>query len=250
MEVAAIVAAAGLGTRLGKGSKALVQLNGRTTLARAVELFLGLDEVARIVVVAPPARLAAAEAEVAVLRPRKPVEVCPGGDTRQQSVRAGLTRLSGADFVLVHDAARPLASAALCRRVLRAAIESGAAFPGLVPRDAVKRVEGTRLLESLDRNRIVLAQTPQGFAYGLLLKAHLEAHETGLEGDDDAQLVAAAGHSVTVVEGEPANLKLTTAEDFEVLEALLREHEAAASEEASRGKGFARPVQGGVLPPR
>ena len=229
MEIVAIVAAAGLGTRLGKGSKALVQLNGRTTLARAVELFLALDEVTRIVVVAPPARLAAAEAEVALLRPRKPVDVCPGGDSRQQSVRVGLSHLTGADYVLVHDAARPLATAALCRRVLRAAIESGAAFPGLPPRDAVKRVEGQRLVESLDRSRIVLAQTPQAFAYGLLLKAHFEAHETGLEGDDDAQLVAAAGHLVTVVEGEPANLKLTTAEDFEVLEALLREHEPAAT---------------------
>jgi 2-C-methyl-D-erythritol 4-phosphate cytidylyltransferase len=249
MQVAAIVAAAGLGTRLGRGSKALVQLNGRTTLVRAVELFLGLDEVTRIIVVAPPARLAAAAAEVALLRPRKPVEVCPGGESRQDSVRAGLSRLAGVDYVLVHDAARPLATAALCRRVLRAAIETGAAFPGLPPRDAVKRVEGHRLLESLDRSRIVLAQTPQAFAYGLLLKAHLDAHETGLTGDDDAQLVAAAGHPVTVVEGEPANLKLTTAGDFDVLEALLREHEAV-SEGASREKGSARPAQGGVLPPR
>ncbi len=226
MEVIAIVAAAGLGTRLGRGSKALVQLNGRTLLARAVELFLTLDEVTRIVVVGPPERLEAADAEVRALLPRKPVEVCPGGESRQQSVRAGLLRLAGADYVLVHDAARPLATGALCRRVLAAALESGAAFPGLPPRDAVKRVEGQRLVESLDRTRIVLAQTPQAFAYQLLLKAHLEAHETGLAGDDDAQLVAATGHPVTVVAGEATNLKLTTAEDVEVLEALLREEEA------------------------
>jgi 2-C-methyl-D-erythritol 4-phosphate cytidylyltransferase len=228
LEIAAIVAAAGLGTRLGLGSKALVQINGRTTLARAVELFLNLDEVTRIVVVGPPARLDSATAEVASLNPRKPVAVCPGGDSRQQSVRAGLMSLDGADYVLIHDAARPLATPALCRRVLAAAIESGAAFPGLPPRDAVKRVEGSRLVESLDRSRIVLAQTPQAFRYQLLLKAHFEAHETGLVGDDDAQLVAAAGHLVTVVEGEPTNLKLTTAEDLEVLEAVLREHEAAS----------------------
>jgi len=228
LEIAAIVAAAGLGTRLGLGSKALVQLNGRTTLARAVELFLNLDEVTRIVVVGPPARLDSASAEVAALKPRKPVAVCAGGDSRQQSVRAGLLALAGADYVLVHDAARPLASAALCRRVLAAAIETGAAFPGLPPRDAVKRVEGSRLVESLDRSRIVLAQTPQAFSYQLLLKAHFEAHETGLVGDDDAQLVAAAGHPVAVVEGEPTNLKLTTAEDLEVLEAVLREQEAAS----------------------
>jgi len=226
MEVVAIVAAAGLGTRLGRGSKALVQLNGRTLLARAVELFLALDEVTRIVVVGPPERLEAAGAEGKALLPRKSVDVCPGGESRQQSVRAGLLRLAGADYVLVHDAARPLATGALCRRVLAAALESGAAFPGLPPRDAVKRVEGQRLVESLDRTRIVLAQTPQAFAYQLLLKAHLEAHETGLAGDDDAQLVAATGHPVTVVAGEATNLKLTTAEDVEVLEALLREQEA------------------------
>ncbi len=226
MEVVAIVAAAGLGIRLGRGSKALVQLNGRTLLARAVELFLTLDEVTRIVVVGPPERLEVADAEVRALLPRKPVEVCSGGESRQQSVRAGLLRLAGADYVLVHDAARPLATGALCRRVLAAALESGAAFPGLPPRDAVKRVEGPRLVESLDRTRIVLAQTPQAFAYQLLLKAHREAHETGLAGDDDAQLVAATGHPVTVVAGEATNLKLTTAEDVEVLEALLREQEA------------------------
>ena len=105
-------------------------------------------------------------------------------------------------------------------------------------------------MESLDRNRIVLAQTPQAFAYGLLLKAHLEAHETGLVGDDDAQLVAAAGHPVTVVEGEPANLKLTTAEDYEVLEALLREHETAPTRGGEPGEGLRPAGSGGVLPPR
>ena len=143
------------------------------------------------------------------------------------AVRMGLAALGGCDFVLIHDAARPLATAALVRRVLAAAMESGAAFPAIAPRDAVKRVEGNRLAESLDRSRIVLAQTPQAFAYGLLARAHREAADAGLVGDDDAQLVAATGHLVTVVPGEPANLKLTTPEDLEVVEALIREHETA-----------------------
>ncbi|HYM67261.1 MAG TPA: 2-C-methyl-D-erythritol 4-phosphate cytidylyltransferase [Patescibacteria group bacterium] len=224
----AIVAAAGTGSRLGRGSKALVRLNGRTTLARVLELFLGLDEVGKIVVVGPPSRLESAEREVAALRPRKPVIVRAGGESRQASVRAGLTALGDCDFVLVHDAARPLATAALVRRVLAAAIESGAAFPALAPRDAVKRVEGNRLVESLDRSRIVLAQTPQAFAHEVLARAHREAADAGLVGDDDAQLVAATGHAVTVVQGEPANIKLTTPEDFDVVEALIREHEAPA----------------------
>ena len=225
--VGAIVAAAGLGTRLGLGSKALVRLNGRTTVARAVELFLGIDEVDRIVVVGPPSRLETAEQEVAALRPSKPVTVRAGGESRQASVRAGVGALGDCDFVLVHDAARPLATAPLVRRVLAAARESGAAFPAKPPRDAVKRVEANRLVESLDRSRVVLAQTPQCFAYALLARAHREAADAGLVGDDDAQLVAATGHDVTVVEGEQANIKLTTPEDFAVVVALLKEQEAA-----------------------
>jgi 2-C-methyl-D-erythritol 4-phosphate cytidylyltransferase len=221
MEVGAIVAAAGTGTRLGRGSKALVEINGRTTLARVVELFLGMDEIDRIVVVGPLAKLDAVQREVEALEAVKPVLVCPGGETRQQSVRAGLQALAGCEYVLVHDAARPLASPALVRRVLEAAKQTGAAIPGLRPRDAVKRVEGGRIVESLDRSRLVLAQTPQAFSYQLLERAHFQAVDAGVVGDDDAQLVAAAGHAVSVVPGEPANLKLTTPEDLELLEALL-----------------------------
>jgi len=206
-----------------------VRLNGRTALARVLELFLALDEVQKVVVVGPPSRLESAEREVAALHPRKPVIVRAGGESRQASVRAGLIALGDCDFVLVHDAARPLATAALVRRVLAAAMESGAALPAIAPRDAVKRVEGNRMVESLDRTRIVLAQTPQAFSHELLARAHREAADAGLVGDDDAQLVAATGHEVTVVQGEPANIKLTTPEDFDVVEALIREHEAPAS---------------------
>lgn len=234
MEVGVIIAAAGSGTRLGMGSKALVQLNGRTMLARAVELFSSLEEVGRIVVVAPPTRLELARCEVEAVLPRgsqaaegrKPVIVCAGGDTRQHSVRAGLRALGQCDYVLVHDAARPLTSVELVRRVLEAAVRTGAAIPGLPPRDAVARVEGARLAESLERSRIMLVQTPQGFRYQLLERAHFEAADAGLVGDDDAQLVAATGHEVAIVEGDPANIKLTTIKDFELLQALLREQEA------------------------
>jgi 2-C-methyl-D-erythritol 4-phosphate cytidylyltransferase len=227
--IGAVIAAAGAGTRLGLGSKALVPLHGRTTLSRALDLFLSVDAIETVVVAAPPSRLERVEAEVAGLLPAKPVRVCGGGESRQQSVRAALAHLEGCSHVVVHDAARPLASPALLRRVLDAAFESGAAIPAVPPRDAVKRVEGGRVIESLDRSRIVLAQTPQAFAYPLLLKAHFEAADAGLVGDDDSQLVAAMGHAVTVVQGEPTNIKLTTAEDLEVLEALIREHEAARS---------------------
>jgi 2-C-methyl-D-erythritol 4-phosphate cytidylyltransferase len=226
VEVCAIVAAAGAGTRLGMGSKALLSLNGKTLVARAVELFDALEEIGRIVVVAPAGREELVRRQLEALAPTKPVLVCPGGDTRQQSVRAGLAALGSCDYVLIHDAARPLASPALVRRVLAAAMESGAAIPGLPPRDAVKRVEGGRLVESMDRSRLVLVQTPQGFQFQLLERAHFEAADAGLSGDDDGQLVAAAGHPVAVVEGEPTNIKLTTEEDLQLLDAILRRQEA------------------------
>lgn len=228
-----IVAAAGIGSRLGMGSKALVHLNGRTTLARAVETFLSMPEIDGIVVVGDPAQLERTRAEVAGLPEAKPVRVCPGGTTRQQSVHTGLVALgrtfegAAPDFVLVHDAARPLASPELVRRVLGEAVRTGAAFPGVPPRDAVKRVEGHRLVESLDRSQLLLAQTPQAFAYELLVRAHFQAADAGLVGDDDAQLVAAAGHPVSAVEGEVTNVKLTTPKDLELLEALIREQEAS-----------------------
>jgi 2-C-methyl-D-erythritol 4-phosphate cytidylyltransferase len=233
VEVCAIIAAAGSGTRLGMGSKALLSLNGKTLLARAVELFDALDEIGRIVVVAPPGREEFVRRQVEALRPSKPVLVCPGGETRQQSVRAGLAALGSCDYVLVHDAARPLASPALVRRVLAAAVESGAAIPGVAPRDAVKRVEGGRLVESMDRSRLVLAQTPQGFRFHLFERAHFEAADAGLTGDDDGQLVAAVGHPVAVVEGEPTNIKLTVEEDLQLLEAILRRQEAGEESAAA-----------------
>jgi 2-C-methyl-D-erythritol 4-phosphate cytidylyltransferase len=239
LEVCAIVAAAGSGTRLGMGSKALLKVNGKTLIARAVELFSGLEEIGRVVLVAPPGRLEQTRREVGALASPKPVLVCPGGETRQQSVRAGLAELGACDYVLVHDAARPLATADLVRRVLSAAIERGAAIPGLPPRDAVKRVEGGRLVESMDRSRLVLAQTPQGFRYQLFERAHFEAADAGLTGDDDSQLVAAAGYPVAVVAGEPTNIKLTTPEDLQVLEAILQQLEAVDP----AGAGGGRPSQ-------
>jgi 2-C-methyl-D-erythritol 4-phosphate cytidylyltransferase len=226
VQVGAIVAAAGPGTRLGGRTKALVPLHGRTALSRVLEVLLSLDEIDRVVVAAPPTSLELVRREVATLKPWKPIQVCAGGETRQQSVRAGLAALGGCDYVLVHDAARPLASAALFRRVLAAAESAAAAIPALPPRDAVKRVEGGRMVESLERSRLVLAQTPQAFAYQLLERAHFEAADAGLQGDDDAQLVSATGHTVVVVEGEPANIKLTTADDLEMLEALLGDRES------------------------
>jgi 2-C-methyl-D-erythritol 4-phosphate cytidylyltransferase len=114
--------------------------------------------------------------------------------------------------------------------VLAATIEWGAAIPGLPPLDAVKRIDKAEVVESLDRRALVLAQTPQGFRREILEQAHFQASDAGLVGDDDAQLVAAAGYSVVVVEGERRNLKLTRPEDLEIIEAILGMRQARATE--------------------
>ncbi len=224
-----MIAAAGLGVRLGRGCKALVRLNGRTLLARALTLFLSMDEITRVVVVGPPGDLDPIRAEVQAAAAGRHVIVCPGGQTRQESVRAGLERMVGTHYVLIHDVARPLASPALCRRVLAGAIQSGASLPGIPPQDAVRRVAGNLLAESLDRSRLVLAQTPQAFDYRLIMKAHQAAHRAGTVADDDAELVMGAEQPVLVVEGETSNLKLTTDSDLVLLDALLRRREAVLS---------------------
>ena len=147
-----------------------------------------------------------------------------GGATRQSSVRAGLEALAPRkpDIVLVHDAARPFASAALVSRAIAAAERSGAAIPALPVTDTVKTVDASGLVDkTLDRNTLRLVQTPQSFAFPALLAAHRRAAEVGREDfTDDAALAEWAGLKVSVFAGEPGNIKITEEGDFARAEAM------------------------------
>ena len=148
--------------------------------------------------------------------------VVSGGATRADSVRCGLAAVpAGADVVVVHDAARPLASADLFGAVVAAVTEGGAdgAVPGVPVRDTIKIVdESGRVTNTLDRATLVAVQTPQAFRAGVLRRAHREG-PTGAT--DDAMLVEAVGGTVRVVPGEPGNLKITDPGDLPVAERLL-----------------------------
>jgi 2-C-methyl-D-erythritol 4-phosphate cytidylyltransferase/2-C-methyl-D-erythritol 2,4-cyclodiphosphate synthase len=148
----------------------------------------------------------------------------PGGATRQDSVRAGLEALEplAPDIVLIHDAARPFASTALIGRAIDATRRSGAAIPGIPVADTVKGVDrDDRVIETLDRSRLRLIQTPQGFAFAPLLAAHRRALSEGrTDFTDDAALAEWAGMRVTVFAGEPGNIKMTNPEDFAQLDAM------------------------------
>lgn len=213
--VAAVVAAAGSGVRLGGSTpKALRLLGDQPLLVRAVAALRagGVDEV---VVVAPEAYLH----QVGGLVPG--CLVLRGGATRQQSVLNGLTALSSeAEIVLVHDAARALAPASLVARVI-AAVESGhdAVIPGLGVTDTIKTVDGLSVVVgTVDRRTLRAIQTPQGFRRALLEQAHAGGPS---EATDDAALVEQLGKSVYVVDGDRLALKITTPEDLVIAAALL-----------------------------
>lgn len=212
--VGLVVPAAGGGTRIGRGDKAFLELAGAPLVVHTLRRFLPLREIGPIVVVAPPERVPAMTEVVLPLDVGGRISVCAGGPTRRDSVRLGLAALPRVEQVLVHDAARPLVSAELIRRVLAAVAETGAALPGVSPRDAVRQVADGQLAGPLDRRGLILAQTPQGFRRVLLEEAHAKALAAGLEADDDAQLVWALGHPVAVVPGEESNLKVTLDSDL------------------------------------
>jgi 2-C-methyl-D-erythritol 4-phosphate cytidylyltransferase len=203
----AIVVAAGGGSRFG-GAKQFARVGNVSVL----DLSVGVARAAcdGVVVVLPAGRE----------WPAPPgVLLATGGATRSASVRAGLACLpDDADVVVVHDAARPLASRELFGRVI-AAVHSGAdaAVPGVAVSDTVKRVSGDRVVETVPRENLVVVQTPQAFRRAALQAAHAG---DGVD-TDDAALVEADGGSVVVVEGESRNVKVTVAGDLELVQVLI-----------------------------
>jgi 2-C-methyl-D-erythritol 4-phosphate cytidylyltransferase len=215
-----VLVAAGSGDRLGAGRpKAFASLRGRPLLAESLERLDLCDWVDQVVVVAPagweePAILLAEELSCA-----KVVAVVAGGATRADSVRAGVAEVpEDAAVVLVHDAARPLLEDVVVERLLAALAEGwDGALPALPVADTVKRVDGERVLETVDRDGLMTAQTPQAFV-APALRAALGAGE---EGSDCASLVERRGGRVRVVAGDPGLLKVTAPADLELVELLL-----------------------------
>lgn len=212
----AIVVAGGNGTRFGS-HKQFAMLAGRQvvewSLRPAVSLCQG------VVLVVPPAQVEDVAAELRAQVPR----VVAGGATRAASVRNGLSAVpTEAEVVVVHDAARPLASRSLWEAVVQAVVSGAdAAVPCVAVSDTIKQRGDGGALVTLDRRQLVAAQTPQAFA----ARALRAAHSAGDEATDDAALVEAIGGRVVEVPGEASNLKLTTPSDLAVAEALLA-HEA------------------------
>ena len=214
-----IIVAAGRGQRMGTDvPKQLLDLGGRSMLRRSVEAFDRHPDIAEIVVVLP-AELVKDGASLVGPTTRS-CTVTAGGDRRQDSVRAGFLGLSDeVSLLLVHDAARPFADAALIDRVIAAARESGAAVPALQARDTVKRAAANQstVAETIPRQDIWLAQTPQGFRRDVFTAVIALAGTAELT--DEAMLAERAGYPVRIVHGDERNVKITTLEDLSVARA-------------------------------
>ena len=238
VRVTAIIAAGGRGQRFGSARpKQLLTVGGRPMLERSVALFLDHPDVDEIVV-ALPADLAA-DPPPYLRAASKPIRVVAGGARRQDSVANAFQAASAESLVVVvHDAARPFASADLVSRTIAAAVESGAALAALRVSDTVKRIGDRMVIETLPRESLYLAQTPQAFRREILREA-LALGEAGGDATDEASLAERAGHAVRVVEGEPGNIKITMPEDLAVAEAIARRAGHAGRQPAIRvGTGY------------
>lgn len=220
---AAILLAAGLGTRLGAGGpKGLVEVGGRTLISWAVAAVEACPEIAAFVLTVPTVDAEARESLAREAASDKLTAVVAGGDTRQASVRLGLEAVpSDCARVVCHDVARPFARPELFSAVLEALAGADGAVPVLPAADTLKRVAGGRIVGTIDRDEVAAAQTPQAFRREALEDAHRRAAEASVESTDDAALLERAGYAVAAVPGDPDNFKVTVASDLRRAEALL-----------------------------
>jgi 2-C-methyl-D-erythritol 4-phosphate cytidylyltransferase len=245
MKTAAIIPAAGLGTRMGRGAagsseakgvpertgtsrKQFMLLEGVPILVHTLRKFLASPAIHQIVVALRPEDLDWFREQLAREHPSKPVDLVAGGEHRQESVRNGLARVAAdMDLVAVHDAVRPFVSVELIGKAIEAAAASGAAILGVPPVDTVKQVHRAIIHTTLSRERIVLAQTPQVFRVELLRRAYEQAEQDGFISTDEASLVEHLDADVTVVLGSDRNIKITRPSDMALAQLFLQEEMAA-----------------------
>jgi 2-C-methyl-D-erythritol 4-phosphate cytidylyltransferase len=239
MKVVVIIPAAGLGTRMaaaesaprsavGKGpAKQFADLHGVPILFHTLRAFASSPQVSEIYVAVRKSEADSFGAKIVQEKLNKKILVVDGGEHRQESVANALNAISAApeDIVLVHDAVRPLVDHEIIAAVIAGVEKHGAAIAGVPAVDTVKQVERAAdaaiVTSTIPRERVVLAQTPQGFRFGVLKAAFAEAAADGFLGTDEASLVERSGGAVAVVMGSTRNLKITTPADLELAEFYL-----------------------------
>ncbi len=239
MKVIAIIPAAGLGTRMAAAtgtakasgaaakpapSKQFAELGGAPVIVHTLRKFEAAPQVHAIYIALRGSEQESFRARLANERFSKPIHLVEGGEHRQESVANALEAVQADDndIVLVHDAVRPFVDQEIIAAVVDAAQKHGAAIAGIPAVDTIKLVdrsqEGALITSTVPRERAVLAQTPQGFRFGLLRRAMRDAVVDGFTGTDEASLIERSGGTVAVVMGSPRNFKITTPGDLQLAE--------------------------------
>jgi len=228
LTASAIIVAAGSGVRLGSGvPKAFVKIGGRTILSYSLGAVAQVNSIGEVVITVPEGFESAARAEATAAGLDVPVKITQGGIERQDSVRIALGLTSSeSDLVIVHDAARPLATPAIFEACMAAAARAGGAIAAIPVADTLKRVTDSAIAATVSRTGLWQAQTPQAFRREVLTAAHQRAVNEGIAATDDADLVERTGVRVEVVEGSTANIKITTPSDLAIVEAIVAAHQA------------------------
>jgi 2-C-methyl-D-erythritol 4-phosphate cytidylyltransferase len=224
LKASAIVVAAGSGIRLGLTiPKAFVIIDNASLLLRVLRTIAEVKVLDEVVLAVPTGEQSRARAEVQTAGVQIPVKIIVGGAERQDSVRLALRLTSAeAEVVVVHDAARPFATPAMFSECIAAAGQDGGAVVAVPVADTLKKVEHGIIVATVPRDGLWQAQTPQAFGRELLISAHEWALRERINATDDAELCQGLGVNLQIVRGSPANLKITTAEDLRISEAIAR----------------------------
>lgn len=251
MKVVVIIPAAGLGTRMaaqagtrvGQTTKQFAEIGGKPILWHTLEKFASVPTVTDIYIAVRENEIERLRDFLSSQRLRPKVHVILGGDHRQHSVANALNAVNAEndDVVLVHDAVRPFIDREIIEKVIDCAAKDGAAIAGLPAVDTIKQVErtanGAIITSTVPRERVVMAQTPQGFRYELLKRAFDDAARDGFIGTDEASLVERLGHQVGVVMGSPRNIKITTPADLELAEFYAQQSHYGDTETLRKAEG-------------
>lgn len=220
-----IVLAAGQGKRMKAGkNKVFLELSGVPLIIHTLQVFAEDKRCERIILPINPAERPLFNKLIASFSLEEKIQMAEGGKERQNSVYNGL-QLVKADrerLVLVHDGARPFVSKKTIDALLETAARSGSAIPGVRVKDTIKKVAEGRVEQTVERANLWAVHTPQAFRFDILKKAHDEAEAAAYLGTDDASLVERLGEAVYMVEDEYTNIKITTPEDLDVAEAILK----------------------------
>ena len=227
MSVSAIIVAAGTSKRMNDGvDKLAVRLSGKPLLAWTISRFESAEIIDEIIVVTREDEIAKVKEMAKSEGFRKVSSIVKGGAYRQQSAQNGLNAVSkDSKVVLIHDGARPLIRTSDIKQIVASAEENGAALLAVPSKDTVKEVQNGIVTQTLPRESVWLAQTPQGFKKELLQEAFSSAEKEGYIGTDEASLVERIGKDVTIVEGHSSNIKVTVTPDIGVVQSLLKGEE-------------------------